>query len=408
MFLIIPYGVASGFPMVTLAYLLSKHHVGMDGIAALAAATLLPSAWAFLFSPIVDTTLTCRTWYLSGSVLTAAGILAMSLIPLTPADLPLLAVVSMVANLAVTFSSKGVSRLIACATPDGEKGRVSGFLNAGALAGTGIGGGLGLMLAARMPAPWMVGAALALLCLLCAIPIAFIREPARRPSLGPTRDLAAVLADVWRMARARVGFIALFLCFLPIASGAAANLWSAMALDWKASLGTVALVTGVLGGVAMAAGSLAGGWACDHMDRKTAYVGAGLLQAAAALAMALMPHTEPMFVAWTLVYALVTGMTYAAFSAFAFEAIGLGAASTKYSVLACASNATIVLMTRSDGWAYARMGANGLLYFEAAMGLAGLVLFLAVVAAVRRWWPEHWPHRVSSGLIPLAEPMPVD
>ena len=42
-----------------------------------------------------------------------------------------------------------------------------------------------------------------------------------------------------------MGFVALFLCFLPIGSGAASNLWSAVAADWKASADAVAMVTGV-------------------------------------------------------------------------------------------------------------------------------------------------------------------
>lgn len=408
MFLIIPFGVASGYPIVTLAYLLSKNHVGMGSIATLVAATLMPSAWAFLFSPVVDTTLTSRKWYVIGSVFTSVGILAMSVIPLTFANLPLLGIVSMASNTAVTFVSKATGRLIACSTLDQEKGRVSGWWNAGALAGNGIGGGLGLVLAQHLSAPWMGGAILAILCLLCAIPIFSIHEPPRTHFRGLIGNAAFVVRDVWNLARARVGFVALFLCFLPISSGAAANLWSAVANDWKATLGSVALVTGVLGGIVMAAGSLAGGWLCDRMDRKTAYVAFGVLQAASALAMALLPHTEVMFVVWTTTYAFATGLTYAAFSAFALEAIGIGAAATKYAMLACASNATIIMITKSDGWAYGRFGASGMLYFEAAIGLAGMVLFLAVTAAVRRWWPPHWPHFVHMELEPQAVPVPIE
>lgn len=407
LFLIIPFGVASGYPMVTLAFLLSRHQVGMAAIATLAAATLMPSAWSFLFSPVVDTTLTARKWYALGIVATAAGILAMSLVPLTRANLPLLGTVSMATNFAVTFVGKATSRLIAFATPDGEKGRVSGYLNAGSLAGTGVGGGLGLLLAGRLPAPWMGGAVLAALCLLCALPIAFIEERPHGHVRGVLGNLAFVAGDVWKLARARLGFLALALCLLPICSGASSNLWSAMAGDWKASLGTVALVTGVLGGVVTAAGAFTGGHICDRMDRKRAYVAFGLLQAGAAAAMAFCPHTERMFVVWTTAYAFATGLTYAAFSAFAFEAVGLGAAATKYAVLACVSNTAIVLMTKSDGWAYARLGPGGMLYFEAALGLLGLVLFLAVSEAVRRWWPRHWPHSVSpvQDLLPLAVPV---
>jgi len=380
----------------------------MGAIATLAAATLMPSAWAFLFSPVVDTTLTSRKWYAIGAVCTALGLLAMSVVPLTSANLPLLGLVSMASNTAATFVSKASGRVMAYATPDQERGRVSGWWNAGALAGTGLGGGLGLFLAGRLSAPWMVGATLAAVCLLCALPILSIPEPPRLPARGVVGNAAFVVKDVWGMARSRMGFLALCLCFLPISSGAAANLWSAVASDWQAGLGSVALVTGVLGGMMMAAGALTGGWLCDRMNRKTAYVAFGLLQAGSALAMAVLPHTEWMFIVWTTAYAFVTGLTYAAFSAFALEAIGIGAAATKYAVLACASNATIILITKSDGWAYGRFGANGLLYFEAAAGLLGMALFLGVVAAVGRWWPAHWPHSVQLELEPQAMPLPLE
>lgn len=403
-FLIIPFGVASGYPMVTLAYLLTRNHVGMEAIASLAAATLLPSAVAFFFAPVVDTTLTCRKWYLFGSGCTSAGLLALSLIPLTAAHLTLLGMVAMATNFAAAFAGKATSRLIACVTLNAEKGRVSGYMNAGALMGIGLGGGLGLMLTQHLPAPWMGGAILASLSALCAIPIAFIPDPPRVEVQGVLSNLVFVTGEVWKLARARTGFLALFLCLLPISSGAAAGLWPALANDWQASMGAVALVTGVLGGLVTAAGAFVGGWCCDLMDRKTAYVAFGLAQAASAGLMAGLPHTERMFVVWTLTYAFATGLTYAAFSAFAFEAVGLAAAGTQYAVLACVCNSAILVITKADGWAYARMGASGMLYFEAGMGLAGMFLFFAVVMAVRRWWPGHWPRAVAPGL----EPLPVD
>ena len=81
----------------------------------------------------------------------------------------------------------------------------------------------------------------------------------RRPRIAKAicgAACARVGDDLWGVARAKLGFLALFLCFLPIGSGAAQNLWSAVASDWHASADTVALVTGVLGGIASAVGCL--------------------------------------------------------------------------------------------------------------------------------------------------------
>jgi len=196
-----------------------------------------------------------------------------------------------------------------------------------------------------------------------------------------------VFKDLWAVAKARMGFLALFLCFLPIGSGAASNLWSAVAGDWHASADTVAFVTGVLGGVLSAAGCLIGGWICDRMDRKMAYVLYGVLQASSAIGMALAPRTEPMFIFWTCLYSVITGLTFAGFTAFVLEAMGTGAAATKYNAFASLSNVPISYMTTLDGWAYTRWGPRGMLNTEAALCLLGMVAFFAVLAAVNKYRP---------------------
>ena len=98
-----------------------------------------------------------------------------------------------------------------------------------------------------------------------------------------------------------------------------------------------------------------------------------------------------MFVIWSSVYAFSGGLTYAAFTAFTLEAIGKGAAATKYNVFASLSNVPISYMTTLDGWAYTRWGAHGLLNAEAALGLLGMVLFLALLAAVNKYRPARAP-----------------
>ena len=53
-----------------------------------------------------------------------------------------------------------------------------------------------------------------------------------------------------------------------------------------------------------------------------------------------------------MIYAFITGLTYAGFSAFVLEAMGLGAAATKFSLFASLSNMPIAYMTSIDDWAY--------------------------------------------------------
>ena len=53
------------------------------------------------------------------------------------------------------------------------------------------------------------------------------------------------------------------------------------------------------------------------------------------------PRTENTFIVFTLLYAFITGLTYAGFTAFVMEALGLGAAATKFSLFASLSNMPI-------------------------------------------------------------------
>src|SRR5438552_17584542 len=120
--------------------------------------------------------------------------------------------------------------------------------------------------------PWIAGTILAIACALCCIALVFVSEPPALLGTGSARQrLAEVLKDLWHVARSRLGYLALLICFLPIGSGAASNLWSAVADEWHASANTVALVTGALNGVVSAAGCLAGGYLPHRIDRKTPY-----------------------------------------------------------------------------------------------------------------------------------------
>ena len=384
MVLIIPFGLVTGFISVTLGYLLGKAGVKAEGVAALVAISFIPQTWKFLWAPVADLTLSRKRWYGLSAVLCGFGLAALGAIPPVAASLPLMSAVAFAASLATTFLAMSVESLMAYGTPDAERGRAGGWFQAGNLGGFGIGGGAALWIAEHFSQPWLPGVTLGAVSLLCCIALAFIQEPQKfeRPPnvLG---SVVQVLRDLWSVARSRPGFLALLICFLPIGTGAATNLWAAISADWRASANTVALVTGALGGVASAAGCLVGGYWCDRMDRKKAYWVFGLVQAACAIAMAISPRTEVVYIAYVMLYAFISGLTYAAFSAVVLEAIGHGAAATKYNVFASLSNMPIAYMTLVEGWAHTRSGASTMLWTEAAICMAAIVVFMGMQLALR-------------------------
>jgi MFS transporter, PAT family, beta-lactamase induction signal transducer AmpG len=381
--LFLPMGITNGYAVVSLAYLLSQAGVSVGAIAALVGLSLLPQTWRAIWAPLVDATLSVRAWYLISAVASGLLMAATAFIPITRGNLGIFEALCFGFSFTATITTIAGSSLMAHGTSEEEKGRAGGWSQAGNLGGTGLGGGLGLWLAQHAPL-WTSGTALGVFCIATSLALLFLKEPAaehRVPSLFGS--LANVGRDCWTLLTSHRGALVFFLMLLPIGVGAAQNLWSAVANDWHASADAVALVNGVLGGVVAMVGCLIGGWICDLIDRKTAYNLFGLVIAAAAVAMALSPRTQTMFVFFVLLYAFLTGFCYAAFAAVVFETIGKGAAGTKANILSGISNVPLIYAGIFDGSAHDRWDSNGLLYTDAALSVVGVLVFVAVAFVVR-------------------------
>lgn len=378
-------GVSFGFITVTLGYQLAQAGVSVEKIAALVAIAVVPHIFKFLWAPLVDSTLTYKRWYRLASFASAFGILATGIIPLKEANLPHLTVVVFLLSLAVTFLCMATEGTMAYDVPAELKGRTGGFLQAGNLGGVGIGGGLGLILAQRLPAPWMSPAILALLCLSCGLALVYFKSHRTTVKAEDMRTTYVNIGkDVWGTIKTKSGMLALVLCFMTIGKGAASNLWSSIANDWQVSADTVALVTGVAGGLLSAVGCIAGGWICDRMNSRNAYLLFGLAGAACAVGMGYAPRTEGMFIGFTSLYAFISGLSFAGFTAFTLKVIGKGAAATKYNIFASLSNSPLYLMTYVVGVAYTHFGARGMLNTEAVFAVGAVLLFLLIQKLVYR------------------------
>jgi len=382
--LCVPFGATSGYVNVTLGYLLSHAGVNVAAVAGLVALNLLPQTWKALWAPVVDTTLNSKTWYLMAALVTAITLAAIGFFPPGPATLFVISALVFANSVAVSFLAMAAENLMAHSTDHSEKGRAGGWYQAGNLGGAGIGGGAALWIAQHSTLVWLPGAAMAAVFLACCGALVFVAEPEQaHRQLRYLQSLRGVAIDVWKTAKSRAGFLALLICFLPIGCGAASGLWAAVAGDWHAGANTVALVNGVAGGLVSALGCVIGGYLCDRMDRKFAYALFGIFLYAAALAMAVAARSESMFITFTLLYAFIQGFNYASFSAVVLEAIGRGAAATKYNLYASLSNMPIAYLTIVDGWAYGRWHANGLLAADALSGIVAVAFFAAVSLATR-------------------------
>ncbi|HEX4051902.1 MAG TPA: MFS transporter [Steroidobacteraceae bacterium] len=388
--LYLPFGIANGYVIVTLAYLLPPEGLSISQVAGVIALLYLPQTWKVLWAPIVDTTLSIRRWYVIGAGTTGTLILAMTLVPARASQLWLLDVLVFLTSLALSIAGMATENLMAHNTSAEQKGRAGGWCQAGGLGGQGLGGGAGLWLSQHVSA-WSGGALLALVCLGCcgalwAVPVT--AQPSHPLGLGAR--LAEAARDVWSVARSRTGFLAALLVFMPLGTAAASNLWSAIAGDWHADADTVALVNGLLSGLITAGGCLVGGYLFDLMNRKAGYVLSGLTLAACALAMGLAPRNPMTFMIFVSLYGFFTGWVYGAFTALALETIGTGAAATKYNMLACLSNIPITYMTLVDGAARTHFGPAAMLFTEAGIAVLASLVFGSVALATRRG-PAHAP-----------------
>jgi PAT family beta-lactamase induction signal transducer AmpG len=211
MFLILPFGVMQGFLTVTLAYLYRKEGLSVEQIAALVGISLLPNILKFIWGPLVDLTLSVKKWYFIANGVSAAGLLCMGLLPANAANLFLIGIIIFVSFFASTFVGLTVSSFMAHDTSPETKGRAGGYFNIGNLGGIGLGGSAGLVLAQYLPAPWMVGAGLGILCMLCCFFIPLVKEPAAAVRVEKLRqNLRHLLKDIWVTVKEKAAILALF------------------------------------------------------------------------------------------------------------------------------------------------------------------------------------------------------
>ncbi len=377
-FLVLPYGISGGFVSVTLPFLLTRAGFAVALSASVVAIGVSANVWRFLWGPVADLTFTLRQWYVAGLVACATTLLVVGLMPLRPDAVGTLTAVVFLSQVAATLVVLPVGGLMAHTVAEPEKGRAGGWYQAGNLGGAGLGGGAGVWLADHFSSQ-VAGAALATAMMICLAALYFV--PPVRGAEGERlgQKMREIGRDFRDMLSAPAVLLTLVLVTSPIGIGAAANLWAAVAPDWRATPNTVALFTGALSGVVSAVGCVVGGSIADRLGRWWVFFGSGTVMALVALVMVAAPRTPNVYSAGVLLYAFSMGLAYAAFSAIVLYAIGRGAASAKYAILSSLGNVPVVYMTAFDGWMHDRSGVVGMLTGEALLGMACIVLGLVAV-----------------------------
>src|SRR5438309_7240185 len=148
-FLVLPYGISSGFVSITLPFILTRVGFSVALAASIVAIGVSANLWRFLWGPVADLTLTARRWYLLGLGTSAATLVILALLPLHQNAVPVLMTVIFISQVAGTLIVLPVGGLMAHTVAENAKGRAAGWYQAGNLGGNGIGGGVGVWLASH-------------------------------------------------------------------------------------------------------------------------------------------------------------------------------------------------------------------------------------------------------------------
>ncbi|MDQ6887997.1 MAG: MFS transporter [Gemmatimonadota bacterium] len=379
-----PMGVMIGYPSVALGYLGNRAGLPVSTTAAIVGMAFFAHSFKFLWAPVGDYTLSRKRWYVAGVITMAAGMLALSVTPLTLANVPLLSALVLLSNIAGTFVAFATEGLMAHNTTPVTRGRAAGWFQSGNQLGQTGGGGLGLLLMKHLPQPWMAGVALGAVVMACGSCLLLLEEPPR-PLAG--RRVTDRARDAWiemlSVIRSRAGRIGLLLATLPIGTGAAQFLFGSLGAEWHAKADSVSLVLGAGGGIAIIGGCLAGGVLAGRMNGARAYALSCAIGAVAALLMAMSPRTLVGFAASTLFYTFALGLCTATLTGMVLAIIGEGAAATKINLFFAMNTLFGLAMLRLDGIVHDRWATNGMLITEFVIGALSLAVFLALAPKIR-------------------------
>ncbi|MEO7531395.1 MAG: MFS transporter [Sediminibacterium sp.] len=379
-FLVIPQGLSQGFVSVTLPYLLTHRGFSVASASGIVALSVFANVWRFLWGPVVDLSLSLKKWFWIGLSVSMATLLMLCLTDLNVKNTALISAIVFLSQVACTFTLLPVNGFMAKRIEEQHKGKASGWYQAGSLTGVGLGGGVGLWLAEHYNIV-TAGIVICVISVLSSLVIMLIKDIHSQKEKTIRKEIAVIGKDLFAMLKIPLTLFVMMLIVLPIGTGAAANVWSAIANDWHADADTVALVTGLLSGGVSAIGCVAGGYFADKKGVWFAYLAFGSFCAFVTMIMAVMPYHPWVYISGVLAYTFGIGMVNAAFTSVILFAIGKKNVATKFSLLSSIGNIPVMYMTFFDGWAHDRYNSKIMLLIEAGAG----ILFIIICVIILRW-----------------------
>ena len=384
-FLVIPQGLSQGFVTVALPFLLTQHGFSVATTAAIVSLSVFANVWRFLWGPIVDLSLSLKKWYWIGLAISMSTLMLLCFAELTEKNCLILSILVFLSQVAGTFTLLPANAFMAKRIEEQHKGKASGWYQAGVLVGVGIGGGIGLWLAVHYSVI-IAGLGICSLSILSSLVIIVIKDIEHQKAKIIIEEIKVIGKDLIALFKVPVAIFAMALILMPIGTGAAANVWAAIATDWKVGADTVALVTGIMSGAVSAIGCVVGGYMADKKGVWLAYFVAGSICALITMGMAIMPYQPWVYICGVLAYTFGIGLINAAFTAVILFSIGQKNVATKYSLLSSIGNIPVMYMTIFVGWAHDQYNSKIMLLTE---GMVGILFVVIAVMALHQLKKRH-------------------
>ena len=381
---ILPFGLSLGFMSTALPFLLTRQGVSVDRVAKVVATVVLPTVFAFLFKPLLDSGLKRSTYCLILTATASLG-LGVGVTMLTPAHLGIAVPALLVATFSMVLYTGSANGWMSQVTGDHERGIVAGWQNVANLGGGALGSyAVMLLLTHSILTRQSAGLLMAALVWLGASPLLFFPK-APEPKFRMAEVFTKTLTEITRAVRRRECLVGFAILLSPAAGTAAQNLQSGLGKDFHTSEGVVIWVTGIGSALVCSIGALVGGKLADRFPRGYVYLFSGLGTASTAIAAALLPRTAMVFIVTTLVYNTITGSIYAAYNALGLELTGDSpVASTQLGLFAASINVNVNYMTRADGVGYRKAGVTGMYLVDGLASVVCIVPLLFLVRSERR------------------------
>ena len=361
-----------------LGYLLTRQGMRIDAAAHWLSILALPTSLYFLYSPLTDFLLKRRTWLLLGSLLAALSMLVafrqQNLA--APAPLRLILLSGCVSQLVIASCGGMMGTLHS----DRSRQAASSYYQAGSMAFGALATSVLIRESSRVPPAalgWMAAA-------LIGLPGLFAFLAPRQPVVR-TSGLLNTLRILGRECRSTFlrwdAVPYLLFMLLPAGTGAAIGLLPGIAQAYRVGGDQVAWINGLLGALAIAAGSMVTTLLPRRWGFARPALAVYLLNAAVLAGMALGPMRPGTYLAGTVLYLFTTGCAYAASTVVLLEFLGASgkSGSGRFSVMNGLLNVPVLLMISADGWGAARWGAKGLLAVEALAAVTAALPMLVYV-----------------------------